>query len=515
MEYVFGCSHTVKKLSFLMLAVAGIYVSHPRWAYAVEAQDCDPAINLIQNGSFETPVVTDTHHWDIYDSGFPGLGWTVEWMNAHGPFNGFAQPDPAKLEIQAGVDSWPAADGSQYAELDSDWNGPSSGVTLNLEPANIRIYQDIATIPGDVYQVHFSHSPRPHRVAATNDLKFFWDNTEQGDFSADGGDAPSWTEETYQFTATQSVTRIAFTENGTEDSLGSFLDAVKVACIQECDENADCQDGNPCTQDLCVEGICQNNNFDAGTSCEDGNLCNGAETCDGAGHCDAGTEVTCENLGTCYNDSICEAATGACVPQPKAEGSSCGDGDACNGDEQCDGNGACIAGTPVTCDDGNPCTVEHCGESGECVTDPAPSTTSCADLDPCNGEEFCDGNGACAPGTAVDCDDLDRCTDNICNHADGTCSNPDNGLCAVITDNPNGGGSHTDSTVGSGVTPLNDPFGGNGVTVSPTVFEGAKLGCSLQQNPAGEIGRGALIGCLSVAMFLISAMGALKVRFCK
>ena len=33
--------------------------------------------NLVVNGDFETPVVPPGKAWEIYDSGTPGLGWTV------------------------------------------------------------------------------------------------------------------------------------------------------------------------------------------------------------------------------------------------------------------------------------------------------------------------------------------------------------------------------------------------------------------------------------------------------
>jgi hypothetical protein len=41
----------------------------------------------------------------------------------------------------------------------------------------------------------------------------------------------------------------------------------------------------------------------------------------------------------------------------------------------------------------------------------------------CNGDETCDGAGACQPGIALDCDDDDACTQDSCDPTQG-CQNP-------------------------------------------------------------------------------------------
>ena len=52
-------------------------------------------------------------------------------------------------------------------------------------------------------------------------------------------------------------------------------------------------------------------------------------------------------------------------------GSSCDDADACTESDACDGAGAC-GGTPVVCDDGNPCTVPSCDPMSGCAFTPIP-----------------------------------------------------------------------------------------------------------------------------------------------
>ncbi|MBX3027195.1 beta-propeller fold lactonase family protein [bacterium] len=56
----------------------------------------------------------------------------------------------------------------------------------------------------------------------------------------------------------------------------------------------------------------------------------------------------------------------------EANGSSCADATLCDGDETCDGAGACLPGTPLDCDDGDGCTADSCDDALGCVYDDAP-----------------------------------------------------------------------------------------------------------------------------------------------
>ena len=78
---------------------------------------------------------------------------------------------------------------------------------------------------------------------------------------------------------------------------------------EDCDQAADCDDGNPCTKDLCTDGECAYEFFP----------------------------------------------------------SDCDDGDACTTDDMCL-NGACV-GTPMDCDDGDACTEDLC-KAGTCSNKP-------------------------------------------------------------------------------------------------------------------------------------------------
>ncbi|MCH8967560.1 MAG: FG-GAP repeat protein [Planctomycetes bacterium] len=179
----------------------------------------------------------------------------------------------------------------------------------------------------------------------------------------------------------------------------------------------DCDDANPCTADGCDPLVgCVNTPNDT-NSCDDGDVCNGDETCLG-GICQGGTPPDCDDANSCTDDA-CDAVAG-CVHTPN-DTNSCDDGNVCNGDEACV-SGICQAGTPLDCDDANPCTDDACDPLGGCVNTPN-DLNSCDDGDVCNGAETCVG-GICQAGALLDCDDLNPCTDDICDSLDGCVNTP-------------------------------------------------------------------------------------------
>lgn len=190
---------------------------------------CDPTQNLVINGSFETPIVATAEKWDIYGSGTTGLGWTVEWRgDIPTEWSGYTRPAPALQEFHRGV-LGSAQSGDQYAELDTDWDGP--GGSLSGEPASVKIYQDIPTIPGLTYNIQYYFAPRPNTTVADNILEFSWDGDVKAMNTAAGGGSIVWSPYNYSFTASNNTTRLQFTDLGTPDSLGTFLDDVSVKCV--------------------------------------------------------------------------------------------------------------------------------------------------------------------------------------------------------------------------------------------------------------------------------------------
>jgi hypothetical protein len=197
-----------------------------------------------------------------------------------------------------------------------------------------------------------------------------------------------------------------------------------------CVTPAQCNDGNPCTQDLCVSSVCSNPPVTDGTSCDDGDPCNGVRTCSG-GVCQQASPVVCGDA--CH---ACNSGTGDCdqVPGCCLGAGDCNDNNACTSD-------ACVSNacthTTISCADNNTCTNDSCDPLTGCHNDVDPTCCSTAgdcsdDADPCT-DKACIGNrcmqiasGNCC-NADVDCTDIDRnpCTDNgPCNLATHRCGGP-------------------------------------------------------------------------------------------
>lgn len=201
--------------------------NNPGFTCGEEGCEFDDTLNLVTNGGFETPLVATPEKWNIFDS--VAGGWTVEWRDATTTTHtdGQIRPEPAHLELHRGV-LGAADEGEQYAELDSDWGGPTH--TGNGEPASIKIYQDIATVPGASYKIRFAWAPRPNTIAAENKLGIDWGGVSVGMLgpTADPNPGIEWSTQEIDVVATSTVTRLQFTDLGTSNSLGTFLDDVEV-----------------------------------------------------------------------------------------------------------------------------------------------------------------------------------------------------------------------------------------------------------------------------------------------
>jgi hypothetical protein len=100
--------------------------------------------------------------------------------------------------------------------------------------------------------------------------------------------------------------------------------------------------------------------------------------------------------------------------------------------------GSCVAGAPPSLDDGDACTLDLCDPALGAVHPPAPAGTPCLDANPCNGDEICDGAGACAQIIPPVIDDGDACTLDACEPASGithvACSPPDPTIATTMLD---------------------------------------------------------------------------------
>lgn len=184
----------------------------------------------------------------------------------------------------------------------------------------------------------------------------------------------------------------------------------------------DCDDNDECSVDSCDEVAGCQHATDPNGSCDDGDACTTGDTC-AAGSC-AGAALDCDDNNPCTDDS-CDSAVG-CVYVNNT--SACDtDGDACTSDTCVEGT--CTAGAALNCDDGNLCTINVCDSAVGCYTLPNNNpccqgeTSVCDDGNPCTIDN-CDatGGGGCSyENNTANCDDGDVCTSNdAC--GDGTCS---------------------------------------------------------------------------------------------
>ncbi|MBP7061187.1 MAG: SipW-dependent-type signal peptide-containing protein, partial [Candidatus Moranbacteria bacterium] len=116
-------------------------VDHTKATY--DGQPCvgncvETGSNLIQNGDFESPVVTSNGgQWQRYAESDSAV---TKWHITSG----------SGLELQRNGVAGAPHGGVQLAELDSDQPNSQSGIS-----------QDVVTVPGGHYRLHFWYSPRP------------------------------------------------------------------------------------------------------------------------------------------------------------------------------------------------------------------------------------------------------------------------------------------------------------------------------------------------------------------
>lgn len=171
-----------------------------------------------------------------------------------------------------------------------------------------------------------------------------------------------------------------------------------------CTTAADCNDGNPCTNETCTAGSCGYGNASNQTTCDDGNACTSFSYCSN-GSCvgmdmrmyddlDSCTWETCNPLnyaittefaplgarctsiggslgGGCGTSNCACNANHDCVanatPQGCSENSQCNDNNACTTDACVSGSCVFNLGASNTCDDGNALTIDSCNPSTGCM----------------------------------------------------------------------------------------------------------------------------------------------------
>jgi len=180
-----------------------------------------------------------------------------------------------------------------------------------------------------------------------------------------------------------------------------------------------CDDSNPCSQDTCSgKDGCENVLLDSG-ECLDGNACTIGDHCQ-SGKC-TGTPIECDDQNPCTDDK-CDG-TGGCVFENND--ADCGAENLCVVGKKCV-EGQCSGGVEMLCGDDNPCTTDSCDPALGCLQEV--NNVSCTDSDSCTVGDYC-SQGKCVPGTPASCDDGDPCTNDVCLPGPGCAHEPLAGAC--------------------------------------------------------------------------------------
>lgn len=119
----------------------------------------------------------------------------------------------------------------------------------------------------------------------------------------------------------------------------------------------------------------------------------------------------CEALDQCHDVGTCDRGTGVCSNPPKTDGAACSDGDACTVGDSCQG-GQCVAGTPLSCADGQTCYQDQC-----CTPTCGPNDDTC-DVPVSDG---CGGTVTCRCLEGQVCTASNTCCTPTCGPDDNTC----------------------------------------------------------------------------------------------
>ncbi len=172
----------------------------------IEPTQC---VNLLANGSFEEPVVTDPSLWQKFAL---VAGWTIEKVTG----------GATTLELHRGWSGNQAADGFQYVELDGD--------------ESTKISQIVSTLAGGEYELSWAFAPRDV-AAEQNQLSVLVNGSEvatEGPATAAAGlDLADWTYGNYSFTASGTSTAIAFADAGPSNTFGTFIDDAELCLVRE------------------------------------------------------------------------------------------------------------------------------------------------------------------------------------------------------------------------------------------------------------------------------------------
>lgn len=200
---------------------------------AGSAATASAQVNLVQNGSFESPEMPSPYSDDgstLYFYKFVSPGYFAPWVNAGTTMYG----------IRSRAGGWIAQDGNQYVEVDSGFAG---------------FYQQtLTTVPGETYTLQFWYSPNSTIQSPNDDAtRVLWDGVQVDivDETSMNPGSLAWTLHTYTVTATGASTVLRFEDAGIGYTYtGGFLDNVSVVlAVVDTDSDGVNDDVDNCPDD--------------------------------------------------------------------------------------------------------------------------------------------------------------------------------------------------------------------------------------------------------------------------
>jgi hypothetical protein len=197
---------------------------------------------------------------------------------------------------------------------------------------------------------------------------------------------------------------------------------VNIGTGAACSTDADCPTTFlACYTPFCdkMKGVCNVKKIQADVDCSDSNKCTEGDRCHD-GKC-IGSPLACDDGNPCTTD-FCIASKGCEHGNLEVP---CQDGDLCVL-HACQG-GACKVIDTAPCDDGNPCTTDLC-DPGKGCSYVALNAVACDDGDACSVGDVCK-LGTCS-GKGDSCNDGNPCTDDSCDGQGKCLYNPNSKPCS-------------------------------------------------------------------------------------
>ena len=202
---------------------------------AAQATPSASPINLIQNGSFESPAINNGT-WTV----MPGKNY-LDAKNTKKSTKYMAYWD---TDLTSGVEvrnhvAGVAQDGNNFIELDTHF-GKFNRATFDNNgigtSTNSWISQAVDTDAGHIYHLSYWFSPRGGVASASNDINVYWNGslltTNTGSGLGQSGNV--WQQFEFDVTGTGGWDTLKFAAGGTAQTYGGSLDNVSlVAAVPE------------------------------------------------------------------------------------------------------------------------------------------------------------------------------------------------------------------------------------------------------------------------------------------